>query len=92
ALSREFRTGCPWELLYADHLVLIAETLEELVVKLKTWKGGMEAKGLRVNIKKTKVLISGFDVGNVRDPGNWPCAVCRKGVGSNSIFCSFCNL
>ena len=26
ALSREFRVGCPWELLYADDLVLMAET------------------------------------------------------------------
>ena len=27
ALSRELRTSCPCELLYADHLVLLAETL-----------------------------------------------------------------
>ena len=26
ALSREFRTVCHWELLYADDLVIIAET------------------------------------------------------------------
>ena len=26
ALSREFRTGCPWELFYADDLVIAAET------------------------------------------------------------------
>ena len=26
ALSREFRTGVPWELLYADDLVIIADT------------------------------------------------------------------
>jgi len=29
ALSREFRTGVPWELLYADDLVVIADSLEE---------------------------------------------------------------
>ena len=33
-LSTEIRTGCPWELLYADDLVLIAETMEELVWKV----------------------------------------------------------
>ena len=27
ALSREFRTGVPWELLYADDLVVIADSL-----------------------------------------------------------------
>ena len=36
ALSREFRTGCPWELLYADDLMISAESMEELLVKLKT--------------------------------------------------------
>ena len=36
ALSREFRTGCPWELLYADDLMISAESREELLVKLKT--------------------------------------------------------
>lgn len=44
ALFREFRTGCPWELLYADDLVIIAETMELLLEKLKMWKSGMEAK------------------------------------------------
>ena len=38
ALSREFRTGCSWELLYADDLMISAESMEELLVKLKTWK------------------------------------------------------
>ena len=32
-LSREFRVGCPWELLYTDDLVLMAETLEDLKKK-----------------------------------------------------------
>ena len=35
ALSREFRTGVPWELLYADDLVIIADSLEECISKLK---------------------------------------------------------
>ena len=29
ALSQEFRSGVPWEDLYADDLVIIAESLEE---------------------------------------------------------------
>ncbi len=31
ALSREFREGLPMELLYADDLVLLANTMEELM-------------------------------------------------------------
>ena len=58
AFSIEFRTGCPWELLYADDVVLIAETMEELVGKFEKWKTCLEDKGMRVNAVKTKVMIS----------------------------------
>ena len=44
ALSREFRTSCPWKLLYADNLVLIAEALNLLMEKLKLWKDNIETK------------------------------------------------
>ena len=37
ALSQEFRVGLPWELLYADDLVL-AESEENLMTKLKDWR------------------------------------------------------
>ena len=47
ALSREFRTGCLWELLYADDLMISAESMEELLVKVQTWKTEVEKKGLR---------------------------------------------
>ena len=35
ALSREFREGLPMELLYADDLVLVAETEELLIEKFR---------------------------------------------------------
>ena len=38
ALSREFRSGVPWEDLYADDLVIIADSLEEYVRRLLTGK------------------------------------------------------
>jgi hypothetical protein len=56
ALSLHFRVGLPWELLYADDLVLLAESEEALVEKFRHWKDGMEAKELRVNMEKTKVM------------------------------------
>ena len=58
SLSREFRRGLPWELLYADDLVLMADSIEELEILFERWKSGMEQKGLRVNSGKRKVLIS----------------------------------
>ena len=35
ALSREFCTSCLWELLHADDLVLLADTMDELLFKLE---------------------------------------------------------
>ena len=87
ALSCEFRSVCPWELFYADDLAIIAETEEELWRKLKVWKDGIEAKRLRVNNDKAKILISGPNLNTLKDSGKFPCGVCRKGVGSNSVFC-----
>ena len=54
ALSRHVRKGLPWELFYADDLVLLAEYREILMEKIKIWKEGLESKGLKVNIGKTK--------------------------------------
>ena len=48
ALPCEFRACVPWEDLYADNLVIIADSLEECVRRLLIWKEAME-KRLRVN-------------------------------------------
>ena len=89
-LSRAHRTGCPWEMLYADDLVLVSESLDVLLERLCMWKDGLESKGLRVNMSKTKIMFSGPNLGSLRDEGKYPCAVYGKGVGSNSIFCPGC--
>jgi len=90
ALSRNFRGGLPWELLYADDLVLVAESEESLLEKISKWKTGLESKGLKVNVGKTKVLKCKGGSGTVEKSGKWPCGVCNKGVGNNSIFCTKC--
>ena len=64
--------------------------MEELLVKLKTWKTEMEKKGLRVNMGKTKIMVSGMDLDLLKKSGKDPCGVCQKGVGSNAIFCGGC--
>ena len=57
ALSREFRAGCPWELFYADDLIIAAKTPELFEDKLSTMKVNFELKGFRTNMGKTKALI-----------------------------------
>jgi len=37
----------------------IAETEEELIKRLNEWKDNVERKGMRVNMNKAKVMISG---------------------------------
>ena len=90
AISREFKVALPWELLYADDLAVIAETEEELIERLREWKENVESKGMRVNMNKTKVLISGERQMVRQKDIRWTCGVCSKGVGSNSIQCSSC--
>ena len=92
ALSRDFRVGVPWELFFADDLVIIATSLEECVERVKAWKEGLESKGLHVNMTKTKFMASGLGLDILQDSGKFPCAVCRTGVGRSSIRCSKCNL
>ena len=46
----ETLSGVPCELHYADDLVIIANSPEELIARFKAWSDGMEKKGLKVNI------------------------------------------
>ena len=90
AISREFRVALPWELLYADDLAVIAETEEGLIKRLNEWSDNVESKGMRVNMNKTKVMISGERQMVRQKDVRWPCGVCSKGVGSYSIQCRSC--
>ena len=64
---------------------MIAETEEELIKKLNEWKDNVDSKGMRVNMNKTKVMISGVCQMVRKKDVRWPCGVC-----SNSIECSSC--
>jgi len=54
---REFRVALPWEL-YADDLIVIAETEGDLIKRLNEWRDNVENRGMRVNMNQTKVMIS----------------------------------
>ena len=51
------REGALSELLHADDLVLMSETIEGLWDKLLRWKEALESKGLKVKLGKTKVMV-----------------------------------
>ena len=56
ATRREIRGF--WELLYADDLVITAETREEACDQFNSWKRAMERRGLKVNMEKIKVMLT----------------------------------
>ena len=67
---------------------MIAETEEELIKRLNEWKDNVESKGMRVNMNKTKVMR---ERQKMRQKAvRWPCGVCSKDVGSNSLQCTSC--
>lgn len=79
ALSRDFRIRMPWELLHADDLFLIADSQEN--EKEFRRREGTESRGLRINLSKTKVMISSVDNMPESRSGVWPCALCKRSVG-----------
>ena len=52
-------------------------SIEELLVKLKTlrWRRRVD---LRMNIRKTKVMVDGLDFDLLKRPGKVPNGVCQK--------------
>jgi len=76
-------------MLYADDLVLTSETMEGLREKFWKWKEAFESKGLKVNLGKTKVVVSGAG-GEVTVSKVDPSGICGMQVMANSVLCVKC--
>jgi len=61
--------------------VVIAEIEDDLIKRLNEWKDFVENIGMRVNLNKSKVMISGEWQKAVK----WPCGVCDRGTGNNYL-------
>jgi len=68
--------------LYANDLVVIAETEEDLIKRLNERKNNAENRGIKVNMNKTKtkVMTSGERQKPVQKAARWPCGACGRGV------------
>jgi len=55
---------------------VIAESEQELIKRLNEWKDNVESKGMRVNMNKTKVVVSGERQKVTQKDVRWPCGVC----------------
>ena len=84
-ITESVRNGLISEML-ADDLILTSETMEGLREKFWKWKEAFESKGLKVNLGKTKVVVSGAE----REVKVDPCGICGKRVMANSVLCVKC--
>lgn len=82
---RQYDESIGWVYLGNCCMLMTLDSLEGVVAKFRNWKNSMEAKGLRVNVGKTKVIISGEVQEAVAAGAKWPCAVQKKGVGRSLI-------
>ena len=89
AITENARRGVVNELLYADDLVIMSEDMEDLKERFRNWKNALESKGLKVNTRKTKVMISASE-GELDKSKIDPCGVCGKRVMANSVLCTKC--
>ena len=49
------------ENLYTDDLVLMSESLDDLRERFPRWRSALEDKRLKVNVGKTKIMVSGME-------------------------------
>ena len=47
----------PWDLLYADGIVISAETEFQSMERLNTWNKALQKRGLKINVNTTEHLI-----------------------------------
>ena len=77
------------EILYEIDLVLMSESLEDLKERFQRWRSALEDKGLKVNVGKTKMMVSGTEAEIALSKID-PCGICGKRVGSNVVWCKQC--
>ena len=87
-VTSEARSGLPFELLYADDLVIMAPTLEQLGRRVAEWRSILLDNGSKVNAGKSKVMVGSSGGKMIVNSGKWPCGVCGKGVQANSVQCT----
>ena len=90
-LSQDCPEGALSDLLYADDLVLMIETIEELRNRFLKWKEIFESRGFKVNFGKTKVMVcGGISMDSMSKSKVDPCGVCSLRVKANSVLCVQC--
>ena len=74
-VTENVRKGLMKQVLYADDLVLMGETMEELRGNFYEWREAFESKGMIVYLIKTKLMVSGMEEKAI-DSKIDPCGMC----------------
>ena len=88
-ITENARRGVVNESLYADDLVIMSKDMEDLKERFWNWKNALESKGLKVNTRKTKVMVSGSE-GELYKSKIDPFGVCGRRVMVNSVLRTKC--
>ena len=84
------REGLMNQIFFADDLVLMRESIQNLKEKCLKWKEAFECKEIKVNLRKTKVMVNGSK-GEVFQSKVDPCAKCGKRVVENLMMRRKCS-
>ena len=89
--TNEIKEGMLQEILYADDIVLIAEIMAELYENYYDRKIALEGKGLKVNLTKTKVMVSRIRQVTVKPFSKKdPCVSRGRKTILNAVLCKSC--
>ena len=56
--TEDIRKDAPWDMLFADDIVLSKKNHSKLEDDLKIWRNALERKDLKVNRSKTEYLMA----------------------------------
>ena len=90
-VKTEIKEGKLQEVLYADDIALIVENMAEPHNTFYGWKSALESKGLKVNLMKTKVMVSRIWQVTVRPSGKKDqCSIWGRKPMFSAVLCKSC--
>ena len=87
-VTYEIIEGMIQEILYADDIIMIAASMEKQHEKFQGWKSALESKGQKVNLTKTKVMVS--KIGQVSVNPSCKKDPCGRKTMLNAVLCKSC--
>ena len=57
AVSEMVRRDVPWDMLYADDLIVAEDASTSLQLRFGQWQRALETKGLKINSTKTETMV-----------------------------------